>query len=79
MQKSSVKNWEHRTVEVRILPDSQNVMFFDHYAKQYREQKSDLDHYLAKLHADGWKQIMGLWPFQANPNIKIYVFKRLIK
>jgi hypothetical protein len=31
------------------------VMFFDHYAKEYKGQRSELDEYLEKLGADGWK------------------------
>lgn len=45
---------EYLTVEA-IFASETTVMFFDHYAKQYNGQRSELDVYLDKLDADGWK------------------------
>jgi len=76
MQRSVSKEWEHLTVEVRFFPDSKNIMFFDHYANEYRTQNSELDQYLAKLGVDGWKQVMGLGSVQDRPHVKGYIYKR---
>jgi hypothetical protein len=46
---------EYLTVEAVFVPASENVMFFEHYTKGYKGQKSELDEYLEKLGADGWK------------------------
>ena len=52
----SVQKWEYLTAEVVLVPGSGNaVMFFDHYTKEYKGQRSELDAYLEKLRADDWK------------------------
>jgi hypothetical protein len=71
MQKSDSQKWENLTVEIRFIPDSPDlIMFFDHYAHEYRTQKSELDNYLAKLAADGWEQKMGLGWVSRRPKHK---------
>ena len=50
-----VKKREYLTVQAVFIPDSETVMFFDHYAKEYKQQRSELDSYLEKLAADGWR------------------------
>ena len=66
----SVQYWEYRLVEAMFVPDPQHpqelsdqVMFFDHYAKAYREQKSDLDDYFAKLASEGWELTIEPWAY----------------
>ena len=64
---------EHLRLEVRFLPASQTaLLFFDHYAKQFMSQKSDLDHYFAKLGAEGWK----LTGYDTQGETKLYMFRR---
>ena len=46
---------EYLMVEAVFVPDSEVVMFFDHYAKEYRQQRAELDAYLEKLSVDSWK------------------------
>ena len=46
---------EYLMVEAVFVPGSEVVMFFDHYVKEYKRQKDELDAYLDKLGADGWK------------------------
>lgn len=50
-----VQKREYLTVEAVFIPASETVMFFDHYTKEYKRQRSELDEYLQKLGADGWK------------------------
>jgi hypothetical protein len=70
-----MQKWEYRSLETRSVPDSQNtIMFFDHYAKEYKGQRSDLDNYFVKLGAEGWKLTMR--SYEVNDNRKIYVFRR---
>jgi hypothetical protein len=71
---NALTDWEYLFVEAMFVLDPQDpqelsnrVMFFDHYAKEYRGQKSDLDHYFAKLTAEGWELTMGPWSFNAHP------------
>jgi hypothetical protein len=45
---------EYLTVEAVFVSENA-VMFFDHYRKEYKRQRSELDEYLQKLGADGWK------------------------
>ena len=45
---------ESLTVEAVFVSENA-VMFFDHYTKEYKRQRSELDEYLQKLGADGWK------------------------
>ena len=66
MENALSKDWEYLFVEAMFVLDPQNpqglsnrVMFFDHYAKTYRGQRSDLDHYFAQLSAEGWELTMG--------------------
>jgi hypothetical protein len=65
-------DWEYLFVEAMFVLDPQNpqglsdrVMFFDHYAREYGGQRSDLDTYFAKLTADGWERAGG--PESYNP------------
>ena len=47
---------EYLTIEAVFPASSENaVQFFDHYAKEYKSQKSEFDAYLEKLSTDGWK------------------------
>jgi hypothetical protein len=48
------QKWEHLTIEA-IFVSEDTVMFFDHYAKEYKRRRSEIDEYLEKLGADGWK------------------------
>lgn len=52
------QTWEYLTLETVFVPPSENVMFFDHYANRFRSERSELDEYLQKLSADGWKLTM---------------------
>jgi len=54
--RSTPKNqkWEYLTVEA-VFASENIVQFFDHYAKEYKSQRSELDEYLVKLGADRWK------------------------
>ncbi|HEX5808935.1 MAG TPA: hypothetical protein VFY25_09740 [Anaerolineales bacterium] len=54
-QKDLVQKWEYLVVEVLFLPSSEMVSFFDHYTKEHKSQQNELDAYLEKLRADGWK------------------------
>ena len=50
------QKWEYLTVEAVFVLVSENaVMFFDHYTKEYKGQRSELDEYLEKLGVDGGK------------------------
>ena len=49
------QTWEYLTVEAVFVPVSEKAMFFDHYTKEYKGQRSELDEYLEKVGADGWK------------------------
>lgn len=51
---ASAQPWEHLTVEA-VFVSEHTVQFFDYYAKEYKSQRSELDEYLQKLGADGWK------------------------
>jgi len=70
MENALLRDWEYLFVEAMFVLDPQKppglsnrVMFFDHYAKEYRGQRSDLDNYFAKLSAEGWKLTMGPWSY----------------
>jgi hypothetical protein len=69
---NALTNWEYMSVEALFVPDPQDprqlsdrVMFFDHYTREYRGQRSDLDQFFAKLTAEGWKLTdeLGPWPY----------------
>jgi hypothetical protein len=69
---NALTDWEYLSVEALFVPDPQDprqhsdrVMFFDHYAREYRGQRSDLDQFFAKLTAEGWKLTdeLGPWPY----------------
>jgi hypothetical protein len=53
-EKDAAPAWEYLMVEAVFVSENA-VMFFDHYAKKYKKQRSELDEYLEKLGADGWK------------------------
>ncbi len=70
MENGLLRDWEYRFVEAVFLIDPQNpqtlsdrVMFFDHYAKEYKGQKSELDNYFTKLTGEGWELTMGPWSY----------------
>ncbi len=70
-----MRKWEYLNVETRSLPASRNaVMFFDHYAKEYKGRKSDLDNYFVKLGTEGWKLAMAFHDDAHSSNA--YVFRR---
>lgn len=47
---------EYLTVEAVFgLVSETAVMYFDHYTKEYKGQRRELDEYLEKLRVDGWK------------------------
>jgi hypothetical protein len=69
--------WEYLTVEAMFIPLSENaVIFFDHYTKEYKGQRNELDDYLAKLGAEGWKLTVAFG--DADLGQKGYTFRRLI-
>ena len=56
-QKSGpLQKWEFLTVEAVFVSEN-TVQFFDHYVKEYKSQRNELDEYLQKLSADGWKLV----------------------
>ncbi len=70
-----MRKWEYLNVEARFLPTSKSaVMFFDHYAKEYKGRKSDLDHYFTRLNLEGWKLTMAFHDDRQSSNA--YVFRR---
>jgi hypothetical protein len=70
-----MQKWEYLNVETRSLPASGSaVMFFDHYAKEYKGQKSDLDTYFVKLNTEGWKLTMALYDDSRTNHV--YLFRR---
>src|SRR5689334_15365348 len=46
---------EYLTVEAVFIPASETVLFLDHYSKEYKQQRNELDQYFEKLAAEGWK------------------------
>ena len=62
---------EYLTVEA-VFVSQNTVMFFDHYAKEYKSQRNELDEYLEKLNADGWKLTVA----GNMVNGKVYQFRR---
>ena len=69
----SPKKREYLTVEVVFPSASENsVMFFDHFAKEYRSKRSELDQYLERLAAEGWKLTLAGPVFEG----KSYLFRR---
>lgn len=72
--RSPVQKYEYLTLEAVFPSASENaVMFFDHYANEYKSQRSELDEYLLKLGADGWKLNISGDKFEG----KSYLFRRL--
>ncbi len=70
-----MQKWEYLNVETRSLSASQNaVMFFDHYAKEYKGRKSELDTYFVKLSTEGWKLTMAFHDDSRTSNA--YLFRR---
>ena len=71
---------EYLTLEAVFVPASEAVMFFDHYAKVYRRQRSELDAYLEKLVADGWKLTFVGNMFDGKTyQFRRYQFRRVIE
>ena len=67
--KSSAAKWEYLTVEARFIPHSENaVIFFDHYAKEYKS--------LAELSAEGWKLTIAVSNDEYGG--KVYMFRRSV-
>jgi len=77
VKKNSTPKWEYLTVEARFIPHSENALiFFDHYAKEYKGQRSELDAYLAKLSAEGWKLTIATSNDEYGG--KAYMFRRSV-
>jgi hypothetical protein len=70
---------EYLTVEAVFVPSSEKVMFFDHYAKEYKKQRSELDEYLEKLGTDGWKLTSNSWFEEKSYQFRRYLFRRAIE
>lgn len=71
---------EFLTVEAVFVPDSETVMFFDQYAKEYKRQRAELDAYLEKLAADGWKlTFAGHTVDGKSYQFRRYIFRRVIQ
>ena len=51
---NAAQTWEYLTVETVFVSEN-TIMFFDHYAKEYKKQRSELDAYFANVSADGWQ------------------------
>ena len=75
---SSVQKREYLTVEAVFVPGSEKVMFFDHYAKEYKQQRSELDGYLEKLGAEGWKLTSNSWFDGKSYQFRRYLFRRAV-
>jgi|SRR5829696_2495321 hypothetical protein len=76
----STKKREYLTVEAVFVPASEKVMFFDHYAKEYKKQRNELDGYLEKLGVDGWKLTVASNMFEGKGyQFRRYHFRRAIK
>ena len=73
-----MQKMEYHTVETVFVSDNA-VMFFDHYAKEYRKERSELDAYLEQLDADGWK-LTGAGPMFDGKGYRFrrYHFRRAI-
>lgn len=50
---ASAQMWEHLIVEA-VFVSEHIVQFFDHYTKEYKSRRSELDAYLEKLDTDRW-------------------------
>jgi hypothetical protein len=69
-QKESAQKWEYLIVQA-VFVAKNHVMFFDHYANEYKRQRDELDAYLHNLGADGWKLT-----FTGNVDREKYQFRR---
>jgi hypothetical protein len=67
--------WEYLTVQAVFVAED-TVQFFDHYLNQYKRQRSELDAYLQKLAADGWKLISNHWADRTSYQFREYSFRR---
>ena len=66
-------------VEAVFVAGSETVMFYDHYAKEYKRQRSELDEYLERLGTDGWKlTIAGNMVEGKGYQFRRYQFRRAI-
>ena len=71
---------EFLTVEAVFVPDSETVMFFDQYANEYKQHRVQLDVYLEKLAADGWKlTLAGHTCDGKSYQFRRYVFRRVLQ
>jgi hypothetical protein len=72
---------EYLTVEAVFPVESETaVQFFNHYAKEYKAQRSEFDEYLEKLSADGWKlTLAGNFFVGKGYKFRRYHFRRAIE
>ena len=78
-KKDLAQSWEHLTVEAVFVSEMQ-VIFFDQYAKEHKQQRSELDEYLGKLGADGWKLTVAGDLFRGKGyQFRRYQFRRAIE
>lgn len=81
-QKNNLKQKrEYLTVEAVFPAGSEKaVLFFDHYTKEYKGQRSEFDEYLEKLNADGWKlTVAGNFFLGKGYKFRRYHFRRVIE
>ena len=72
------QKWQYLMVEAVFVSENA-AMFFDHYAKEYKKQRSELDEYLARLDADGWKlTTAGVYEGKAY-QFRQYQFRRAVE
>ena len=75
---SSTYKREYLTVEAVFVPGSAKVVFFDHYANEFKKQRSELDEYLEKLWTDGWKLTSNSWFDGKSYQFRRYLFRRAV-
>ena len=70
-----MQSWDHLMVEA-VFVSGNTVQFFDHYVQEYKSQRSELDEYLQKVTADGWK-LTFTGKFEGNKyQFRRYQFRR---
>ncbi len=72
---TSAQTWEYLTVQAVFVAED-TVQFFDHYLNEYKRQRSELDAYLRKLGADGWKLTSNRWVDRRFYQFRQYSFRR---
>ncbi|HKY53792.1 MAG TPA: hypothetical protein VJM08_05760 [Anaerolineales bacterium] len=72
---------EYLTVEAVFSTGSENaVLFFDHYTKLHKGQRSEFDEYLDTLNADGWKlTYAGNFSIGRGFKFRRYHFRRVVE